>query len=112
MYEAEFQTALADDLNVAEAFAVLYKLIAAPDVHPKDKLALLENWDAFLGLNLRNAYYDPAEEAKIADKLGEYAAYRGSKQFIQSDALRIEIESLGYEVRDTEQGPTVVKKFF
>lgn len=111
-YENEFRNALTDDLNVSEAFAVLYKLITAPDVHPHDKLAVFEKWDSFLGLGIRNAYYNVAEEAKIADKLGEYGALRGSKQFIQSDALRKEIESLGYEVRDTESGPYVVKKFF
>jgi cysteinyl-tRNA synthetase len=111
-YENLFDKALADDLNVAEAFAILHKMVAATDIDPKNKLSLLEKWDQFLGLNMRKAYYDPAEEAKIADKLGEYAACRGSKQFIQSDALRKEIESLGYEVRDTEQGPRVVKKFF
>jgi cysteinyl-tRNA synthetase len=111
-YKIMFHEALADDLNVSEAFAVLYKMIAAPDVHPKDKLVLLEDWNTFLDLNIRNAYYDPAEDAKIASKIAEYTAYRGSKQFIQSDALRKEIEALGYEVRDTEQGPNVVKKFF
>lgn len=111
-YENDFYAALADDLNVSEAFAVLYKMIAAADIDPQNKITLLEKWDVFLGLGIRKAYYDPAEEAKIADKLGEYVSYRGSKQFIQSDALRKEIESLGYEVRDTEQGPNVVKKFF
>jgi cysteinyl-tRNA synthetase len=111
-YENLFDKALADDLNVAEAFAILHKMIMATDIDPENKLSLLEKWDHFLGFGMRKAYYDPAEEAKIADKLGEYAAYRGNKQFIQSDALRKEIESLGYEVRDTEQGPEVVKKFF
>lgn len=112
LYDHEFNNALGNDLNVAEAFAVLNKMIVASDINPKQKLTLLETWDAFLGLNIRQAYYDPAKEAEIAPKMEQYAAFRGNKQFIQSDALRKEIEALGYEVRDTEGGPVVVKKFF
>jgi cysteinyl-tRNA synthetase len=111
-YDKRFLVALDDDLNVAQAFAVLHELIDAPDAHPKDKLELLGAWDTFLGLGLKNALYDPGAEAAIAGKIADYKAFRANKQFIQSDALRNEIEGLGYEVRDTSEGPYVVKKFF
>jgi cysteinyl-tRNA synthetase len=45
-------------------------------------------------------------------KFEEYTAFRTNKQFIQSDALRKELEGVGYEVRDGAEGSSLVKKFF
>ena len=50
--------------------------------------------------------------AKITEKFEEYQTFRTNKQFIQSDALRKELESVGYEVRDEAKSSSLVKKFF
>ena len=53
---------------------------------------------------MEKALYNAGEEAEIAEKLEEYEEFRINKQFVQSDALRKEIEavrirSTGYERR-------------
>ena len=112
-YSKSFHTTLDKDLNASEAFAVLHKLIYADDIHPLDKIDLLMEWDIFLGLRFEDALYNPGKDVEIEEKIKKYQVFRSNKQFIQSDALRKEIEGLGYLLRDTATGGTyVVKKFF
>ena len=60
-----------------------------------------------LGLNLKNLPKIPAKIGQMAQKR---ELCRINKQFIQSDALRNEIEKLGYIIEDTPAGPLVIKK--
>ncbi len=111
-YEQQFTEALDDDVNTPKALAVMHQLLGAPMVSERTKLALLIAWDDLLGLGLKDARYDAMEEGEIVKKLAEYDELRVHKQFMQSDALRKEIEGLGYEVRDAKGGSQIVKKFF
>jgi cysteinyl-tRNA synthetase len=68
-----------------------------------------------LGLGLESAMANAAaaeNDPKIAEMARIYADLRGNKQFIQSDALRKEIEALGYSIRDTKDGSRIRKRFF
>ena len=49
----------------------------------------------------------PSQITALAEKR---ELYRSNKQFAQSDALRKEIEGLGYIIEDTPAGPLVLKK--
>lgn len=111
-YQELFSAALADDLNTPKALAVLHQLLDAASLPPKSKLELLWRWNGILGFGMEKALYNAGEEAKIAENLRNYQECRIHQQFAQSDALRKEIEQLGYEVRDTKDGPEIVKKFF
>jgi len=91
---------------------VMHQLIDASEIPSKDRIELLHRWGKLLGLGFENALYNASEEAEIAQKLVQYDEFRVHKQFMQSDALRKEIEALGYEVRDTKDGSEIVKKFF
>jgi len=73
----------------------------------------MEIFDEILGLNIaRILSQTEAIPTKIMEKFEKYQKLRSNKQFIQSDALRKEIEALGYSIRDTDHGPYVVKRFF
>ena len=112
-YKKTFADAMNDDLNVPQALAIFHDMLNGPDGNPVEKIALARKFDAVLGLRLEDAMaYSPQEDKKIADKLEQYKELRSNKQFIQSDALRKEIEALGYSIRDTDHGPYVAKRFF
>ncbi len=113
-YKLEFHAALDDDLNTPQALAVLYEMLADGG-NPKEKLALVKHYDAVLGLGLETAMADaslPVDNAEIAEKARIYAELRSNKQFIQSDALRKDIEGLGYAIRDFKSGSRIRKRFF
>jgi cysteinyl-tRNA synthetase len=113
-YLTEFRAAMDDDLNTPQALAILHEMLADGG-DPKEKLALVKQCDTVLGLGLEDAMADTSaaeNDPKIAEMARIYADLRGNKQFIQSDALRKEIEALGYSIRDTKDGSRIRKRFF
>ena len=113
-YETEFRAAMNDDLNTSQALAILHEMLADGG-DPKEKLALVKQSDKILGLGLESAMVRAAageNDQKIVEMARIYIDLRGNKQFIQSDALRKEIEALGYSIRDTKDGSRVRKRFF
>jgi cysteinyl-tRNA synthetase len=114
-YENQFQLAVDDDLNMSRALALAHTMLGVKTIPHLERLNLIKKFDRILGLNLADAIQSKQGQelsGQIIEKLDQYKEFRANKQFVQSDALRKEIEDLGYEVRDTENGPMVVKKFF
>ena len=111
-YENDFAEAINDDLNIPKALAILQDILTSSLSDPK-KLVLMKKFDEVLGLNLDTPMQNPInEKMEVYKKLREYAQSRDNQQFDKSDALRKEIEALGFSVRDTEHGSYVVKKYF
>ena len=107
--DKKFQAAIRDDLNTAEALAVVWKLISRDDVSLADKKATLLSWDTILGLGLADVR--PVEIPPPVQELAEERARaREASDFAHADKLRAEIESLGFEIRDSETGPKITKK--
>ena len=102
--------ALAQDLNINDALGHLFqliretnKLLDAGNLSPAQAQALQAAWitlDSVLGLGDATSAI-PAEVQAVVDKR---AAARQAKDFAQSDALRKEIEALGWKVKDTPKG--------
>ncbi len=111
--ETEFKDAINDDLNMPQALAAVQKMLRS-SLSAMDKLDLMEKFERVLGLGLtgRPMASSAKENEAAAQKLKKYEELRANKQFVQSDALRKEIEALGYEVRDADGGSRLVKKFF
>jgi cysteinyl-tRNA synthetase len=113
-YQTQFREAMDDDLNTPQALAILHEMLA-DDGDPKEKLALVKQSDKILGLGLERAMADDdaaGNTGEIAEKARLYSELRGNKQFIQSDALRKEIEALGYSIRDAKDGSRIQKRYF
>ncbi len=110
-YEKLFCEAMEDDLNTPQALAVVHEMLADHG-NPKEKLALVKQFDMILGLGLATAMKTAEHTPEIAEKIRIYNELRSNKQFVQSDALRKEIEALGYDIRDTKDGSFVKKRFF
>ncbi|MEK7139991.1 MAG: cysteine--tRNA ligase [Patescibacteria group bacterium] len=107
--DEKFRAAIADDLNTSEALAVVWKLISRDDVSPADKKATLLAWDEVLGLGLASARL-PEIPSRVRELAEERAEARNANDFTRADEIRAEIESLGFEVRDTDIGPKITKK--
>ena len=115
-----FAAAVNDDLNMPEAFAALFALVrgsnsalragalAATDAAAL--LALADRMDSVLGV-IRFGRADRAEAVPAAvTALAEArAAARAAKDWAESDRLRDELATKGWEVRDSKEGQKLKK---
>jgi cysteinyl-tRNA synthetase len=109
-----FFDALRDDFNTPEALAALFELVTegnrrlkAGDRLPGGEAALAE----MLGVIGLESLLEPEapvdeEAAQLAD---EREKARREGDFDRADALRQELAQRGYEVRDTSEGPVIVR---
>lgn len=114
-YIERFSSAINDDLNTANAMALLSELLAS-NLDAGEKLATAYKMDEVLGLNLENSYiktFDAKsikqENPKIAAILEHRNQARTAKNFELSDKLRSEIEAEGYEVIDSPDSTIIAK---
>ncbi len=107
-YKNRFQEMISDDLNMPQALALLWSLIKDTDISPADKYATVVDFDKVLGLNLDAIEIEiPAEIQKLAT---DRETARQSKNYTAADTIRQQIETAGYTVKDTEQGPRITQK--
>ncbi|MBI3335634.1 MAG: cysteine--tRNA ligase [Candidatus Portnoybacteria bacterium] len=112
-FEKDFESTIYNDLDMPKALAVLWKLINAYHKNPrafdaKEIFKLLLKFDTILGFNLKNIEEDKIspEIKRLIEKREEY---RKEKKWSEADKLRVEIESRGWEVKDTPQGAQIKK---
>jgi cysteinyl-tRNA synthetase len=103
----KFSAALSDDLNTPRALAVLWETVQDTKMPPEGKLALLLSYDEVLGLGLKNVKRSAPVPASVRRLAAERELYRRNKQFDKADALRANIDALGYTVDDTSEGPVI-----
>ncbi len=108
-YRAIFASRIEDDLNTPLALATMWELVKDADIPSVDKKATLLDFDRVLGLGLAELKREdiPAEITALAHAREQA---RQEKDWTCSDELRGEIESQGYTVKDTDNGPVVEKK--
>ena len=113
--EDSFRNAMDDDLNTAEAIGAIFEYIRDVNLafeHGGDKksaqgaLAALDKVLDVLGLVPREEAI-PAEVLELVKRRQEA---RANKNYAEADALRDRIAALGYEVKDTPEGPKINKR--
>jgi cysteinyl-tRNA synthetase len=105
-----FLDALADDFNTPQAFAVLFEIINEGNRRElPGARSVLEELLFLLGLDslLREEEAPPEEAQRL---LSERQAAREAKDFERADALRDELASMGWEVRDEAGGARLVRR--
>jgi cysteinyl-tRNA synthetase len=102
-FEARFQAALAEDLDLPSAMALIAEL-SRSDVSPGGKASLLRSWDRVLGLDLDRAPTEAPLPAGASALLEAREHARATKDFATSDRLRKELAALGVAVTDTPGG--------
>ena len=108
-YQNKFREKIEADLNLPQALAVMWELLDDQTVSPADKKATLLDFDRVLGLSL--AELKPAKVSADVETLliaREQARHEGN--FAKADQLRAEIESNGWLVDDTADGPKLKQK--
>ncbi|MBU0998728.1 cysteine--tRNA ligase [Patescibacteria group bacterium] len=107
-YQNKFKEYLEDDLDTPRALVLLWDVIKDKNMSAGDKKATILDFDKVLGLGFENLQKEkiPEEIKKLAEEREEA---RKEKDFKKSDELRKEINSLGYEVKDTSAGQKISK---
>lgn len=107
-YKEKFLQSINDDINIPQAVAVVWDLVKDSDVLPADKKVTLLDFDKVLGFG-----FDKIIKVEIPEEVTKLAQEREiariNKDFKKSDELRDKIKSLGFEVKDTSEGPKIIK---
>jgi cysteinyl-tRNA synthetase len=101
--ESRFKSAIADDLDLPAAMALVAELPRSA-VAPGAKAGLLREWDRVLGLDLDRATPSHALPPGAAALLNAREKARGAKDFALSDRLRQELAAMNVAVTDTSEG--------
>jgi cysteinyl-tRNA synthetase len=102
-HEERFRAAIADDLDLPAAMALVAE-VGRSDLSPGAKASLLLGWDRVLGLSL-DRVVAPAELPPGASGLLEQREKaRAAKDYATSDRLRSELADLGVIVTDSAEG--------
>jgi cysteinyl-tRNA synthetase len=107
-YKDMFISYMDNDLDTPKALALIWEIVKDSTITPEDKRATILDFDTVFGLGLADVSEEviPEEITHLAE---EREQARKEKEWQKSDDLRAQIESLGYEVKDTENGPRVSK---
>ncbi len=100
-----FDAAIADDLNLPRAMAVVWNLLRRPPdgVGRAEQCALLREWDMLLGLRLFEEEAAPATlelQEPIRRTIAARVAARRAGNYIFADELRAQIEAAGLALTD------------
>lgn len=108
-YKAKFEDAISNDLNTSMAITIIYDLLK-DDMNDKTKLALINDFDKVLSLNLTMAQADAKEEidaeleSYVLAKIEERKEAKKAKDFAKADAIRDELLAKGIVLKDTREG--------
>ncbi len=110
-YIRRFNERINDDLDTPGGLAVMWEMTRDDTLSAVSKKEAMRKFDAVLGLDI-STYMDsthvlPLEVERLAQ---ERKAARESEQWSEADRLREHIESLGYSVKDTEQGIVITPR--
>ncbi len=106
-YRVRFNSAVSSDLNTPEALAVVWEVVKS-NIPSSDKFDLLISFDEVLGLGLSSAQTASAEVPENVKLLAKRRdELRLNKKFEEADKVRMEIEGLGFEVKDGTKGTEV-----
>ncbi|MBI2097323.1 MAG: cysteine--tRNA ligase [Candidatus Vogelbacteria bacterium] len=104
-YQHAFNRALEDDLNLPQALATVWAMTKDNKEKRRDKLATLLDFDRVLGLDLAAAAKPTDIPEAVRQLAAEREIARQKQDWPRADALRQEIQKVGYKIKDTETGP-------
>jgi cysteinyl-tRNA synthetase len=107
-FASQMREAVLDDLNIPKAVGVLWTMLRCPGKSHAVYRAAMEI-DKALGLRLDAEPQTGEEElpAGVMALVERRRAARANKDFAESDRLRDELLTMGYEVKDTKEGEII-----
>lgn len=108
-YQKRFADLIMNDLDTPRALALAWEVLKDPSLLTPDKTSTLLDFDRVLGLGLelKQKEFIP-ENIRALVQTREEA--RSAKNWIESDRLREEINSLGWDILDTDMGSEIRHK--
>lgn len=117
-YKEKFIKAMDDDVNTADAISVIFEVVGLANKSItaesntalsviKKAVELIYELGGVLGILYKNE--EESLPADIEALLEKRAEARKNKNWAESDAIRDELKSLGYEVKDTPQGQQLTR---
>ncbi len=109
--KSAFEDEIYNDLNFANALAVLHQTAQDTALSPAEKLNLFSLYDEVFGLGVESwqaVQEDIPETIQILAQ--EREAARKAKNWAEADRLRTEIAALGYTVEDRADGPRIISR--
>ena len=109
-YHQKFVDTVGYDLNTASGITLLYDMLKDEELNDATKLAVAEDYDKVLSLDLtklRNqeeATVDEDLKAYVEEKIAERKAAKKAKDFATADAIREELAAKGIRIKDTREG--------
>ncbi len=117
--EVAFVTAMDDDLNTADAITAIFELVRVANSHVQnpgisarvllvaaDKIRHLTQ---ILGISLGGEAKEQKVPQEVLELVDQRVAAKAAKNFALADELRDQVHGLGYQIKDTPQGPQVQK---
>lgn len=108
-YKKKFTEAINDDLDTPKALAIVWGLVKDESVSDEDKRVTLLDFDKVLGLMLGSVV---KEKIVVPDEvnilLERRFKARGEMDWKESDILREQIKTLGFEVKDSGNEQCVI----
>jgi len=111
-YREKFLDALSNDFNTSMAITIVYDVLKL-DVNNATKIALIEDFDKVLCLNLtaelpveEGPSVDAELEAYINERIEARREAKKNKDFAAADAIREELAAKGIVIKDTREGTT------
>ena len=103
---AAFSEAMGNDLNTSLGITALYDVLKAK-TNGKTKRALIEEFDAVLGLGLLdNEKKDDGSDPEILALIEERAKAKKERNFALADKIRDDLKARGITLIDTKEGTT------
>ncbi len=115
VYKEKFLNAVNDDLNMPQALAVTMSVLKS-HLKAADRLATVLDFNRVLGLNLSAAVDFINKEltlqelpATVREMITKRQEARSAGDWDEADRLRVEIESAGYQMKDSRDDYTIRK---
>jgi cysteinyl-tRNA synthetase len=106
---AEFREALADDLNLPEALAVVLRCAADATTSDRAKLEVALQADVVLGLDLAGVASEHTKAPReVLAALDQHRAARASRDWARADVIRASFD--GYRVEDHRDDQAIVSR--
>ncbi len=114
--KAEFIEVMDDDLNTRDALSKIFELVTAINTKASEQskesleytAKIFDELTGVMGL-LYNRKTDEIPQ-HVLDLVAERTEVRKAKNWARADEIRDELSELGYTVKDTPQGPQILKK--
>ena len=106
-FQNRFQEALEQDLNTANALTVLYDVLKDETLNSATQLALIENFETVLSLDLleqKETKIDIQLENYIQNKIEERNKAKQNKNYDLADSIRNQLLEEGIILKDTREG--------